>query len=813
MTDDPRRPRGVSMRDEALIHQVHDRLFQPETGLYLAPIRHHSPACAWAVRTMIRELKPSHVLIEAPHDLSHLIPHLLDPDTVPPVAVASLLDQKNGPRLAAYYPFCAHSPEWVALREGAAVGADLQFIDLGSDVKMAGESDNQTGPRALVREQGFDSGDYVRALCDRLGCRDGYELWDHLFETRLGETNWRKFLGDVGAYCAALRAATPEKEIASGEDPAREAHMAACLRDALAEGITNGPVVCVIGGFHAGPLLSPSETAGKTKAGGKSDAASYLIRYGYKELDALMGYGAGLPQPAYYQTLWDHAEACGTTPNWPDLAHEIVADFASDMRSAGYGIAVPAQVELLRTAETLARLRGRPGALRHDLFDGLTSSLLKGEVSGADVWRERFTLFLRGHALGEVSDAAGQPPIVADARARAQRHRFDVTDGQRRERSLDIRRKPAHLAASRFAHAMALLDTGFATRQGGPDFLNAVQTGLLFEHWDYAWSPRVEGQLIEAALHGDTLPAACLGKLNALRVALADEGRADDLSALITLFKKGLLAGLGTDLTGFLSEISGAITRSADFPDTASAMVELHAIQASRGPLSLPEGLAIAPTMQQAFARMIYLCDDLPKMREEAIPPCLDALRLLSELMRGPGGKHFDAERFEDALDRVAEADPAPELLGAITAIAVESGRKPDHTLPDLIVAQLTGSAPDLPTRLAGLRGVLAVAPSLLWTVEGMLGALDDFLTGLEDDGFLEVLPHLRLALSALSPREADQVAAALTRRHGGTVGEFTAHHHDVDAREAATGAQIDTALRAALREDGLMDWITGGTT
>ncbi|SMR82057.1 hypothetical protein SAMN04488030_2396 [Aliiroseovarius halocynthiae] len=801
------------MQGEALIHQVKEQLFQPETGLYLAPIRHHSPACAWAVRAMIRELKPARILIEAPHDLAHLIPHLLDPDTVPPVAIASLLDQKPGPRLAAYYPFCGHSPEWVALREGAAMGAELRFIDLGSDAKMSSGETDQNGPRALVQEQGFDSGDYVRALSARLGCRDGYELWDHLFETRLGENDWRGFLGDVGAYCAALRAATPEDEIAQGDDPQREAHMAACLRDALAEGTANGPVICVIGGFHAWPLLSPAKTAGKIKAGGKSDAASYLIRYGYKELDALMGYGAGLPQPAYYQALWDHAEARGAAPSWPELAHDLIAEFATQMRDAGYGVSVPAQVELLRSAETLARLRGRPGALRHDLFDGLTSSLLKGEASSADVWRERFTQFLRGHALGEVSDAAGQPPVVADARARARRHRFDVGDGQRRERSLDIRRKPGHLAASRFAHAMSLLETGFATRSGGPDFLNSVQTGLLFEHWEYAWSPRVEGQLIEAAVHGDTLPAACMGKLYAQRAALADDGRADDLPTLIALFKKGLLAGLGVRLTDFLDEISGAITRSADFPGTARTMLDLHAIETSRGPLSLPEGLAIEPVMQQAFARMIYLCDELPKMREEAIPPCLDALRLLSELLRGAAAEEFDTTLFDAALDRVSDADPAPELLGAITAIGVESGRKPDNALPELLDAQLRGSSPDLPSRLAGLRGVLAVSPSLLWTVSGVLECLDAFLNGLTDDEFLEVLPHLRLTLSALSPREADQVAEALTRRHGGTIGEFTAHHHDIDAQDAAAGALIDAALRKSVAADGLEDWIIGGRT
>lgn len=799
------------MQGEARINEVRDRLFQPEAGLYLAPIRHHSPACAWAVRAMIRELKPAKVLVEAPHDFAHLIPHLLDSDTVPPVAIASLLDQKSGARLAAYYPFCGHSPEWVALHEGAAVGASLHFIDLGSDSKMNGDEAGQTGPRALIQEQEFDSGDYVRALCDRLGCRDGYELWDHLFETRIGEEDWRGFLKDVGVYCTALRSATSEKVIARGEDPQREAHMAAYLRDALADETANGPVICVIGGFHTWPLLSPAKTAGTTKAGGKSDAASYLIRYGYKELDALMGYGAGLPQPAYYQALWDHTETRGSSPNWREMAHALIAKFSAKMRTAGYGVSVPAQVELLRSAETLARLRGRPGALRHDMFDGLTSSLLKGEASGADVWRERFTHFLRGHALGEVSDAAGQPPIIADARARARRYRFDVSDGQRRERRLDIRRKSNHLAASRFAHAMSLLETGFATRNGGPDFLNSVQTGLLFEYWDYAWSPRVEGQLIEAAMHGDTVPAACLAKLESQRAALAHDGRADDLPTLITLFKKGLLAGLGVRMTEFLNEISCAITRSADFPGTARAMLELHSIETSRGPLSLPDGLAIEPVMQQAFGRVIYLCDELPKMRDEAIQPCLDALRLLSELLRGSTEEEFDSERFVEALDRVTEADPAPELFGAITAIGVESGRKQDHVLPTFLVAQLQGSTPDLPTRLAGLRGVLAVSPSLLWTVSGVLEALDDFLNSLTDNEFLEVLPHLRLALSALSPREADQVADALTRRHGGTADEFMAHHYDVDAQEAAAGAAVDAELRKSIVADGLESWIIGG--
>lgn len=789
---------------EAVICAVRDRVFQPEAQLYIAPVRHHSPACASAVQKMIREIRPAKVLIEAPHDLEHLIPHLLDAETEPPVAAASLLDRKDGPRLAAYYPFCAHSPEWVALREGAAVGAGLRFIDLGSDAKIAATDQEETGPRPLVREQAFDQGDYVRALCGRLGCQDGYELWDHLFETRIGDTDWRSFLADVGAYCTALRASTPADEIESTGDIEREAHMAACLRDAMG----SGSVVVVIGGFHAAALLDPVKTAGQTSAGGKSDAQSYLIRYGYKELDALMGYGAGLPQPAYYEALWNHVQTKEGTPDWQEIARKLIQNFSSKMRAAGYGISLPAQVELLRSAETLARLRNRPGALRHDLIDALTSALVKGEANGTDAWRERFVVFLRGHALGEVSDNAGQPPIVADARARAKALRFNVSDGLRRERGLDIRRKPAHLAASRFAHAMTLLETDFATRSAGPDFVNTVQTGLLFEHWDYAWSPKVEGQLIEAAVFGDTITAACLGRLAQARAALTQNGRSDDLDSLLTLLKQGLLAGLGKDLGGFLSEIKAALRRSGDFPQTAQAISTLHAIEASRGPLSLPEGLEINSTLQAAFERLIYLCDDLPKMREEAIPLCLDALRVLTELLRGPAADSFETALYDEALDRVAKADPQPELLGAVTAIAVEGGRKPASALSDVLSGQFHGSTPDLPARLAGLRGMLAVAPTLLWTADGVLAVVDEFLAGLNDGAFLALLPHLRLTLSALSPREADRIAAALVKRHGGSAADFTAHHYDVTAEDAQRGAAIDAALRASIRSDGLEDWI-----
>ena len=102
-------------------------------GVYFAPVRHHSPACAHALQAMLRELRPAAVLIEGPEGYTDMLPLLLDERTRPPVALLCQTPAagEEGARTAsAFFPFCDYSPEWVALREGAAVQAQLAFIDL-----------------------------------------------------------------------------------------------------------------------------------------------------------------------------------------------------------------------------------------------------------------------------------------------------------------------------------------------------------------------------------------------------------------------------------------------------------------------------------------------------------------------------------------------------------------------------------------------------------------------------------------------------------------------------------------------------------
>lgn len=129
-------------------------------GIHLLPVRHHSPACAYATQQALAELNPTHILIEGPASFNELLSDLQHLDNKPPLAVLCQTElsyqlqiedsdedtekdnndspDKNSDKnidkntatqtdktaqyetikqlRSAYFPFCDYSPEWVALQ-------------------------------------------------------------------------------------------------------------------------------------------------------------------------------------------------------------------------------------------------------------------------------------------------------------------------------------------------------------------------------------------------------------------------------------------------------------------------------------------------------------------------------------------------------------------------------------------------------------------------------------------------------------------------------------------------------------------------
>ena len=325
-------------------------------GLYFAPVRHHSPACTLALRHLLREVQPSVVLVEGPDDLDHLLPLLQDEATRAPVAWLCQSrqaaagrdeaaaededdagdDEAEGHEMrTSFFPFCDYSPEWLAIREGAALGAQVALIDLPWAHK-AWQAEHDDAGLSLMHERHYAHSRYLKAMAGRLGCVDHHELWDRLFELRspAALADWRGFFADVFAWSAMARQDYEPEVLEAELSLPRERQMAAHIR-AWREKCT-GNIVVVTGGFHTQELISSWRQAGrpeKLQASASAEGGAWLIRYSYASLDALNGYSAGMPSPAYYQQLWDALQTTDDYP-WQRIAVDLLSRFARQQRAA-----------------------------------------------------------------------------------------------------------------------------------------------------------------------------------------------------------------------------------------------------------------------------------------------------------------------------------------------------------------------------------------------------------------------------------------------------------------------------------------------
>ena len=768
--------------------------------LWVVPVRHHSPACAAHLERLIAEVQPAAVLVEGPCDFDPLIDALCDARTKPPVAVVSLREAGEGQktrRVASYFPFCAHSPEYVALRAARASGVPARFIDLPSTARAwQGENEAREGRSLLGSEQGFTVGDYVTALARELGCRDGNEVWDQLFETRLADADWQGFFADVAQYCACIRVATDAEDMAHDGTLAREEQMRRIITQM--RGDVTGPIIAVVGGFHAEAVFA--EDSAKPLSAKAGAGRSYLIRYGMRQLDALRGYGAGLPLPGYYQRVW---EARGE--GLESLAADCVTGFAAHLRSGkSEAPSFPVIANAIEQAQRLAALRGRPFPTRDDLVDAVQSSFVKGEIPAANApLLVELHAWLTGTMLGEVPPGTGSPPLVEAVRAQAKAHGFGTEDGDRRTRELDIYRKPRHRAASRFAHAMALLDTPFAERTGGPDFRNDAGLDRLHEVWVVCWSPLVEARLIELSEAADTLPEALAFVLAERIAALSEQGKGRNALAAIDLFAAACRAGLGSEAEAILGLIEEQVIEDPELPSVIAALADLLLLRRGHETLGLDDIAPLDHLTQTAWRRMVLLLPELADQGEDRLAGAVQALadlRGVVELARSSGAP-VDFGQVDAAMADLLARPLDPMIEGAVTAFALLAGQIEPPALEARLRGELASGYVDPRGRLAFLGGVIAIARELLWTLPAILDALDAVIAGPDEAEFTELLPYLRLALMPLDPREIDRLAEDVAARAGATPGSIRVDI-GITETEHADNLALDRLLAEVLARD-----------
>jgi hypothetical protein len=435
------------------------------------------------------------------------------------------------------------------------------------------------------------------------------------------------------------------------------------------------------------------------------------------------------------------------------------------------------------------------------LIDAVRSTFVKAEIAreGAPLLRE-LDAWLTGTAIGDVPPSAGSPPLVEAVRDEARRLGFAVTDGERRSRDLDIYRSDRHRAASRFCHAMVLLGTPFAQRTAGPDFRSDADLDRMHEVWSLCWSPLVEARLIELAAEADSLAEALAIAVAHALGALQAAGRGRNASAAIDLFAAACRAGIGDAAGAVLDHVEAEAIEDPELGGVVGALADLIQLSRNRAMIGIIDPVPIERLTALLWRRTLILLDDVALAGPDRAPALLDALVTLRAIVETGA---FDLAPFEARLDALVAAPLHPMLAGAVTAFALLNGQVDDALLAARLKGEIASGYVSDSDKLAFLTGIVALARELLWQVPALIEAIDEVLAAVDDDGFVALLPHLRLALNPLDPREIDRLAHAVAGRHGSDAAALVTSA-PIDEITLLGNLDRDRALAQRLAEEGV---------
>lgn len=794
--------------------------------LVVFPVRHHSPACALQLMRLIRERRPSVILVEGPRSFGPLIPLLTDGAARMPLAVYTYAvgradGETPAPRHAAYYPFCDYSPELVALRAAAELAIPAHFIDLDYAAQCQLDRPPQDSEAvSLLNERHLERSAHLRLLAAELGCRDHEELWEHLFECSGTAVDPAEFVARIAAYCQLARLDHDETELTRDGTRAREAEMAWHIREALAvRAVGSGPVFAVVGGFHAVVLHEQARRTGERPQVLRDafiEENSALIRYGFDRLDRLNGYASGMTSPAWHQRLWERLlklERIRGTQGVRErqaAALDALFDIAAALREKHrLLLPMPALAAAYRQALTLAQLRRRPAPARDDVVDAVTSCFVQGDVAAeGPVIYAALHGILTGTMTGRVPAGAPKPPLLRDFEYRARRQRLKIDDASPRRIQLDIYRRPEHRLTSRLLHGLSYLGVAFATRTAGPDFVRGTGLNRLQEHWDYCFSAAAEASLVEASLYGVTVPLAVADRFQASLDKLVAGAEARDARAAVAFLAQGCTLGLHDHLPRVLGALRHAIAADAEFDSVAHAAGSLGLLWESREPLEARDITDIPDMLRATYERAIYLGLGLGAGCEgESERRIMEALVRLRELLGSAAGSGLDAELYWALIERLAGQSDAPSVRGASVGLLYSAGRVGAAELATFLTGQFTGAS-EPPRAVAFLRGLLRAAREAAWQQPELLQALDAMLAGWDEATFIDVLPELRMAFADLTPRETDRVGEAVASLHGAAhLGNLV--NYDVGEAQLKANLALSQTLLAVLEADGLRGWRT----
>ncbi|RZU76655.1 hypothetical protein EV384_5322 [Micromonospora kangleipakensis] len=752
-------------------------------GATFIGVRHHSPACARLVVDTIEQLRPAYVLVEGPADMNDRLDELLLDHELPVAVFTSYRDADR--QHASWAPFCAYSPEWVALSAGREVAAQVRFIDLPAwHPAFAGRRN-----RYADAEQRY--ADVVERLCRTFAVDNVDTLWDHLFEVPPAD--------DLAERLAVYFDLVRGESAAGPQDTQREEYMARWVRAAVADA-GDRPVVVVTGGFHRPALIrltaqgGTSDTVWPAMPGMPNGATggSYLVPYSFRRLDAFDGYQSGMPSPDYYQQLWDAGPHAA--------ADHLVAAVVGRLRDRRQPVSTADLIAARATADGLARIRGHQHPARVDILDGLAAALVNEALDVALPWSTRGTLTagthpaivemvaaLSGDRVGRLHPTTPLPPLVHNAHAELERHGLD-RPGDVRLRLTDVTDRER----SRILHRLRVLRIPGFTRHAGP------ATGIdpvLDEDWTVRADDNRLPALIEAGGYGRELDEAATAVL-AERIGAA----AGDVTQLAGALFDAALCGSGDLSDRILQDVTRAVAAAADLGALGRVLAVALALWRHDHLLGAARSGTLGAVIAAGVQRILWLAEGVRGGIAPADGPRIDALVAVRDALvhAGPALTLDPGTALDVAARIAADADAPPDLRGAAFGFgwSLRAEVEPVRAVRGAYAPASVGD---------WLAGLFALAREEVLAADGVLGLLDDLVSGMGEDDFLVALPALRQAFAYFPPRERETIARHVLSRRGVAASARALLRLPTAPDLVAAGRALDQRVDVVLTREGLV--------
>ncbi len=755
-------------------------------SLHFFGIRHHGPGCARALQRALQTLQPDIVLLEGPPEAEDILPLATDEAMVPPVAM--LVYPSEAPQHGVFYPFAGFSPEWIAIRYALQQQIPLRLMDLPLTHRFAAclEADQQASEPAdtdsLSTEQSTETdsnadaetqtatgenpapeADWISALrmdpLAELSRAAGYEdqesWWEREIEQRSDSNDL--FLA-IQEAMTALREHAPQESL---RDQQREAAMRQKIREAEKAGYQRIAVVC--GAWHVPALAgkhSVKQDQALLKGLGKAKTCATWVPWSSDRLAYESGYGAGISSPGWYAHLWQSPDQAGL--RW-------VTEAARLMRDAGLDASSASVIETVRLAEATAAMRDLPMAGLRELREAMLAVLCHGEAAPLQLIREQLEI---GHHLGSVPPSAAAAPLQRDLEMQQKSLRLKPETVSKLI-ELDLR-EPNGRARSRLLHQLTVLGIHWGKRQS-----NSNRQGTFRESWLLEWRPEMAIRLIETSRYGNRIAEAAAA-------CLSETARQADLPALTGLLDVAVLAELPKASAELLLLLQNQAALANDITHLMQALPPLVSV-ARYGDVRGTSQVQVLPIIHSLTERIMLglplACTGIDEASAEHMVSCIEGVQKAMDTL----AEQALADSWFTCLQKLYLQDSiAPGVQGYALRLCYDKQRIDDEALM-LQTHRMLSSGSPVAMATTWLSGLLSGSGLLLLHQDALWQIIDQWLSALPDEIFMERLALLRRAFSGFTPSERRQMGDKV--RHLGSDGK----------RRAPAEIRVDTERASAV--------------